>query len=362
MSTPPNTPRLALVFSGGGARGAFGAGVLYQLRQTYPELVWDIVSGTSTGALIAPFAVLGLQDPTYFDTVANLYRSARFSDILEWNFLPSDGLFNLHPLKNRIEAHLKQPDFTAIRGSDVCVILNATDLQTGELVLCTQPQYQNDIYQKLQQSLPRVRFVDFDNNFECMMLASSSMPVFMSTGTCGGNSDRLVDGGLVDIAPLRAAKAASATHAVCVLMQNHEPFPVARPSGTAGVGLRALSLIECEILRNDVADTSMAIQTRNYLSTNGLLSDSNVVQIVNWLDQAAGVLEEVHVIQPKLDIDSDLEFNKKVPSDWPENSTGAFTSIMEARFQYGRRIVQGLASGSAEEQQLDALLSNWPSL
>ena len=49
----------ALVLSGGGAGGAFGAGALVGLsrRQERPE--YDVVTGVSTGALIAPFAFLG---------------------------------------------------------------------------------------------------------------------------------------------------------------------------------------------------------------------------------------------------------------------------------------------------------------
>ncbi len=47
--------KLALVFSGGGAKGAFGVGVLWELSRRRFSLRWDIVCGTSTGALIAPF-------------------------------------------------------------------------------------------------------------------------------------------------------------------------------------------------------------------------------------------------------------------------------------------------------------------
>jgi predicted acylesterase/phospholipase RssA len=58
-SSSKDRPLRALVLSGGGAGGAFGAGALVGLsrRQDRPE--YDVVTGVSTGALIAPFAFLG---------------------------------------------------------------------------------------------------------------------------------------------------------------------------------------------------------------------------------------------------------------------------------------------------------------
>jgi predicted acylesterase/phospholipase RssA len=49
----------ALVLSGGGAGGAFGAGALVGLTRRQDRPHYDVVTGVSTGALIAPFAFLG---------------------------------------------------------------------------------------------------------------------------------------------------------------------------------------------------------------------------------------------------------------------------------------------------------------
>ncbi len=48
-----------LVLSGGGAGGAFGAGALVGLSRRQERPQYDVVTGVSTGALIAPFAFLG---------------------------------------------------------------------------------------------------------------------------------------------------------------------------------------------------------------------------------------------------------------------------------------------------------------
>jgi len=49
----------ALVLSGGGAGGAFGAGALVGLSRRQERPQYDVVTGVSAGALIAPFAFLG---------------------------------------------------------------------------------------------------------------------------------------------------------------------------------------------------------------------------------------------------------------------------------------------------------------
>jgi hypothetical protein len=69
-----------LAISGGGPDGAFGAGVLRAWTQggTRPEFM--VVSGVSTGAIIAPFAFLG---PEYDPELEEIYTTLRTDDVLE---------------------------------------------------------------------------------------------------------------------------------------------------------------------------------------------------------------------------------------------------------------------------------------
>jgi len=65
----------ALIISGGGDWGAFGAGFLKGWSNVKGELArprFDVVTGVSTGALIAPFAFLGTNDD--IDKIVDLYR------------------------------------------------------------------------------------------------------------------------------------------------------------------------------------------------------------------------------------------------------------------------------------------------
>ncbi|WP_156387702.1 MULTISPECIES: patatin-like phospholipase family protein [unclassified Methylobacterium] len=89
------TSRFAyLALSGGGGDGAYGAGILngWTASGTRPE--FSLVSGVSTGALIAPFAFLG---PAYDATLTEIYTSGIASTLVQspsvTNVLFGSGLF-----------------------------------------------------------------------------------------------------------------------------------------------------------------------------------------------------------------------------------------------------------------------------
>lgn len=76
---PDGSVRYAhLLVSGGGANGAFGAGLLKGWSATGRRPLFKIVTGISTGALIAPFAFIGSD---YDETLRLVYTTTRSSDI-----------------------------------------------------------------------------------------------------------------------------------------------------------------------------------------------------------------------------------------------------------------------------------------
>jgi len=66
----PLPPAAFLAISGGGDNGAFGAGLLYGWTEAGTRPEFKLVTGVSTGALIAPFAFLG---PAYDERLKALY-------------------------------------------------------------------------------------------------------------------------------------------------------------------------------------------------------------------------------------------------------------------------------------------------
>lgn len=69
-----------LALSGGGASGAFGAGLLAGWSEAGTRPEFGLVTGVSTGALIAPFAFLGSD---YDDELRDLYTTMSTDDLLK---------------------------------------------------------------------------------------------------------------------------------------------------------------------------------------------------------------------------------------------------------------------------------------
>lgn len=89
-----------LAISGGGAEGAFTAGLLNGWTAAGTRPVFQVVSGVSTGALIAPFAFLG---PEYDEVLKVLYTTSDTKNIADRlgliNIIKQSALADTAPLK-----------------------------------------------------------------------------------------------------------------------------------------------------------------------------------------------------------------------------------------------------------------------
>jgi predicted acylesterase/phospholipase RssA len=92
-----------LALSGGGANGAFGAGFLYGWTKAGTRPKFKIVTGISTGAIIATLAFLGSE---YDDVLKEIYTTVTTSDIYKKrNFITwlwKDSFADTEPLKELI--------------------------------------------------------------------------------------------------------------------------------------------------------------------------------------------------------------------------------------------------------------------
>ena len=105
-----------LIISGGGGTGAYGAGVLNGWTQSGTRPEFKIVTGISTGSLIAPFAFLG---PEWDDGLTEAYTSLENDDdIVERRSIPgilvSDSVATSTPLMNLIARYVDEELLTAI--------------------------------------------------------------------------------------------------------------------------------------------------------------------------------------------------------------------------------------------------------
>jgi hypothetical protein len=100
-------PSHFLALSGGGDDGAFGAGLLCGWTQSGQRPEFKLVTGISTGALLAPFAFLG---PQYDEVLKAVYTQTTPKDILEPRGVLAavfdDALADNAPLGNLVEKYL----------------------------------------------------------------------------------------------------------------------------------------------------------------------------------------------------------------------------------------------------------------
>lgn len=129
-----------LLLSSGGQYGAFGAGVLAGWREAdvtdYEFPRFDIVTGISTGAMIAPFAISG--EAYSIQRVSDIYRQAdkSLAELRGWFFFWPwhSSLYDTRVLRQRIEAELDEAiiaDVAQAHVSHRMLLIGAVDLDLG---------------------------------------------------------------------------------------------------------------------------------------------------------------------------------------------------------------------------------------
>lgn len=185
-----------LALSGGGANGAFGAGILggWTAAGTRPQ--FKVVTGISTGALIAPFAFLGA---AYDEQLKNVYTTTRTHDIVQrlniFNILfASEAFTYTTPLKQLIEQNFDAAflrSVAAAHNQGRRMYIGTTHMDAQRLVLWNMGAIANSTHP------------DAPALFHQVILASSSIPaafppVFIDVEVDGHRYDEMhTDGGTV---------------------------------------------------------------------------------------------------------------------------------------------------------------------
>lgn len=128
-----------LLISGGGAQGAFGAGFLAGWTESGRRPEFEIVTGISTGALIAPFAFLG---PAYDRVLEETYTRFSTEDLVErrglLKILRGDAAADTRRLRGLIAKYLDDAVIAAIGAEDRkgrSLLIGTTHLDAGRPVI-----------------------------------------------------------------------------------------------------------------------------------------------------------------------------------------------------------------------------------
>ncbi len=193
----------ALILSGGGAKGAFSIGALKEIRKRRGNLDFDIISGTSTGSLIATLLAAGM-----LDKLEEIYKTVDNGDIVnQQNILQNIRnnfafLLDDSPLRAKIDGVLTEAVALQILNSHVTLLLTAVSLKTGKITVFSNKAITASAGSKRN-------FVQVKNRKELIdaMSASSNQFAFMPPvpiDVGGGAKEQMIDGGVRDTLPTNA--------------------------------------------------------------------------------------------------------------------------------------------------------------
>lgn len=287
--------RLAIVLSGGGAKGAFQVGVLDALI-TKHGVKPAIVVGTSTGAIQA--MAVAQNDVARLVEVWSSLKSN--GDIYKERggavsvLFGAKGIYDAKPLRTLLT---KFHDPARLKASGIALRLGVVSLQSGEFHAITETQ----------------------GNIDQWVYASCAMPVFFDPLKTD-DKQQWVDGGVRDVTPLGAALDLDPT-GVLVIRASPSNLPSKAKSydGAVSIALRSVGLLQNEVSRNDLANTTLIndmLAARDQMFTklqSAGMSGTHATQMLEALDKqiAKYKFAQVRVIEPEEEFSDTLEFDPK---------------------------------------------------
>lgn len=377
---PDRPDSLALMLGGGGARGAYQAGVLRGIAKRHPHLRFPILTGISAGALNTIYLAAhpGLLSNAASDLVRlwltlspdQVYDVKAFSlgrNVLRWGLRlvsgghdrgePTRGMVDTTPLRaflQRALAHSSDGTFPGIahnleRGTLEAVALSATSYTTGQSVTWVEGR-DIELWQRPQRRSERAR-LSIDH-----VLASSALPMLFPAVRIG--KEWFGDGGVRLTAPLSPALHLGATRILTIATRYNRTRAEADRPLTDGYPppAQVLSTLYNAIFL-DLIDEDIARLQR----INRLLEDLPP-------DEREGMrIVDIFVMRPSVDVGKlAREFEPRLPSMFRYLTRGLGTrrtaspdilSLVMFQEDYLQRLVElGEADADAQGERIDAFL------
>jgi NTE family protein len=232
MSDDKKGRKLAVILSGGGARGAYEVGVLSyvldafaRLRGRAPRI--DILCGTSVGAINACFLAAHLADPTLgVRRLVDLWTELRLETVFGFGVrqalsLPrllmgggqeGVGLFDVTPMAKLIEREIpwRAVARTLRHGHLGALSVSATEVATGRTVIFMQTGPDGT----LPSQAPPRSIIRGAHITPLHALASASIPLLFPPVRIG--HELFMDGGVRQNTPISPALRLGATHVLAI--------------------------------------------------------------------------------------------------------------------------------------------------
>ena len=271
----------SLILSGGGAKGAFEAGVLYQI---FKAKEFDYLFGTSVGALNC---ILLAQ--SYLDNSPYIFKKVWIemiknnNSIYKKNYfrtLCGNPPFDFSPLRKILKENI---DFEEILKMDKEIKITTVDLVTGKSIVISNKKTK-----------------ETDEFLESAIASCSIPPAFLPVKI---NGKHLVDGGVRDNVPTKQILM-NDDNGGSVLMVLCNPKDMEERTGEYNglikIGMRTIDIMIHEITRNDI-NTMILI--------NELIKRTPEENKSVWLAEKKVI--DIDIIEPDTDLGNTLNFDPR---------------------------------------------------
>lgn len=272
--------KIALILSGGGAKGAFQCGAERYAREV-KGFHWDIIAGVSVGALNGVMLAMGKYQRLFevWNSISNDQVYAGGFNL--WRVLRllfgAKSFYSNDPLSRLLKAELEPEKITAE------LLIGTVSLITGEYVQFTRDS------PALAEAI----------------LASTTIPVIWSPLDVDEQNLSMVDGGVRNITPLGDVLALEPDELVVINCSPQRPTCLSQtPSNVLQIGLRSLDLMMNEIFVNDL---------REFQRINALVRQAEEKGMVLTHPHTGRPYRYVpcHVIDPDYDLGDTLDFSQE---------------------------------------------------
>lgn len=291
---------LAIVLSGGGAKGAFQVGVLQALI-AHKKVDFELAVGTSTGAIQA--AAVAQDD---IPSLVKFWTDLKGPDDIYKNrggtllsiITGQPSIYTTDPLRKLLKAAI---DEQKIRSSGKMLRIRVVNITTGKAITVAENA----------------------DNLADWVYASSAMPfVFppLVSKSAQGVEEQWVDGGVRDVTPLDEAML-ERPRAVLVVRASAAPKPdqPKKYKSLVAIGLRAVDIQHVEVSENDLKNVNLinnllTARDRQLIALRQLnLTGAEIDTVMRPLQAEVDRfrLVPVKVIAPDRDLYDTLEFSPK---------------------------------------------------
>ncbi len=299
----------AIILSGGGDKGAFTVGVIKKLIELGND--YDMIAGTSTGALISPLLAAG-----EIEKLKYVYTNVKKSDVLKTDnpymrIVTGNSLYDVSPLRDLVKKSITKDVYQKIMNSGKQVFISTVCLNNNQITYFT-----NSDGVKGNSKYDVLKWKNRDELIECVM-ASSVQPVIMPPENISGNY--FVDGGLKEFIPVDIVIDRGAFDITCIVTtQGKRSYDPNSFRSATDILLKTIDIFSNDVSNNDLRIAGLYNDGIKYVQeckeriqrTTGLTNAQIDVLFTSAKDPFYNrKLLNLKIIRPAVDLGPGLDFN-----------------------------------------------------